>query len=95
MDKKEFTVDEIACAYCVYYNPVLEDYMRELDYNSEDGTINEGIASFSFGEDALAELKLLLPEEKMLKLFAESTDGDYKICTVEDGKYSFDFIPIK
>ncbi len=43
----------------------------------------------------MAELKLLLPEEKMLKLFTESTNGDYKICTVEDGEYSFDFIPMK
>lgn len=94
MDKKEFTVDEVSCAYCVYYNPVLEDYMHELQYDL-DKTPDEGIASFSFGEESLKELKLLLSEEKMLELFHKSCEGDYNKCTVENGEYSFDFIPMK
>jgi hypothetical protein len=90
MESKEFTVDEISCAYCVYHNPVLEDYMHELGYD-EDETPDEGIASFSLGEKTLKELKLLLPEEKILELFKESMDGDYTKCAVENNDYEFEW----
>lgn len=90
MNKKEFTVDEIACAYCVYYRPVLEDYMHELQYD-EDETPDKGIASFSYGKEALKELNLLLPEEKILELFKESMDGDYTKCFVGNGDYEFEW----
>jgi hypothetical protein len=89
-DKKEFTVDEISCAYCVYYNPVLEDYMHELQYD-QDKIPDEGIASFGLGEKTLKELKSLLTEEKILELFKESMDGDYTKCTIEDYNYEFEW----
>lgn len=90
IDKKEFTVDEISCAYCVYYNPVLEDYMHELQYD-QDKTPDKGIASFNFGEESLKELKSLLAEEKILELFKESMDGDYTKCTIENSDYEFEW----
>jgi len=88
--KKEFTVDEISCAYCVYHNPVLEDYMHELGYD-EDNAQEEGIASFSCGTDTLKELYEILGEEKTLELLGDNLfDADYIKCIVDENGYSIE-----
>jgi len=88
MNKKEFTVDEISCAYCVYYNPVLEDYMHELGYD-EDNAQNEGIVSFDCGVKTLKELRGILGEERMLQLLTDNIfDDDYTKCVVDKQGYS-------
>ncbi len=88
---KEFTVDEISCAYCVYHNPVLEDYMHELGYD-EDESPEEGIAAFSCGVDTLKELRELLGEEGTEKLLGDSIfDDDYRKVLVSPGNYNIEY----
>lgn len=91
MNKLEFTEDEINCAYCVYHNPIMEEYFKELGYEENE---QEGLDSFNVGSKILEKLREKLDDDKILKLFKQTPDV-FESCIVVDGDAYFKIHSIK